>query len=87
MKYKQFQKEDQRELHIAYWQLTTQLSFYEQQELSEHHKTWFHHILCNNHRGALYTGGLARLFGVWDFCWEKIFWGSSKILIWTIVRG
>ena len=29
-------------------------------------------------------GGLARLFGVWDFGWEKIF---SKILIWTIVRG
>ena len=29
-------------------------------------------------------GGLARLCGVWDFGWEKIF---SKILIWTIVRG
>ena len=33
------------------------------------------------------TGGLARYFRVWDFGWEKIFWGSSKILIWTIVRG
>ena len=28
--------------------------------------------------------GLAQLFGVCDFGWEKIF---SKILIWTIVRG
>ena len=31
-------------------------------------------------------GGLAQFFGV-DFGWEKIFWGSSTILIWTIVRG
>ena len=23
---------------------------------------------------------------VWDFGWENIFWGSSTILIWTIVR-
>ena len=74
MEYKQFQKEERRELRIAYWQLTTQLSFYKQQEFSEHHKLGFHHILCNNPRGALYMGGgVARLFGVWDFCWEKIF--------------
>ena len=31
-------------------------------------------------------GVLAREFGVWDFGWEKIFWGSSKIVMWTIVR-
>ena len=26
---------------------------------------------------------------VWSlrFCWDKIFWDSSKILIWTIVMG
>ena len=51
-------------------------------------KLGFHHILCNNPEGGtLYEGvggGLARLLGVWDFGWEKIF---SKILIWTIVRG
>ena len=40
VEYEQFQKEERRELHIAYWQLTTQLSFHEQQEFSEH-KTWF----------------------------------------------
>ena len=33
-----------------------------------------HSIIKNTRR-------LARLFGVWDFGWEKIFWGSSKILI------
>ena len=32
-------------------------------------------------------GGLAQEFGAWDFGWEKTFWGTSKILIWTIVRG
>ena len=59
MEYKQFQKEERRELRIAYWQLTTQLSFYKQQEFSEHHKLGFHHILCNNPRGGgtLYGGG------------------------------
>ena len=32
-------------------------------------------------------GGLTQKLGVWDFGWEKIFWGSSNMLIWTIVRG
>ena len=31
-------------------------------------------------------GGAGLIVGVWDFGWEKIFWGSSKILIFTTVR-
>ena len=31
--------------------------------------------------------GMAQQFRVWDFGWEKIFWGSSRKLIWTEVRG
>ena len=33
-----FKKEERRELHIAYWQPTSQLSFHGQQEF---HQTWF----------------------------------------------
>ena len=32
-------------------------------------------------------GGVTQKLGVCDFGWEKIFWGASNILIWTIVRG
>ena len=31
--------------------------------------------------------GSGSIVGGWDSGWEKIFWGPSKILIWTIVRG
>ena len=31
------------------------------------------------------TGLAGLIVWVWDFCREKIFWGSSEILVWTIV--
>ena len=43
--------------------------------------------LCSPGGHSIVIGGLVRYFGVWDFGWEKIFWSSSKILIWTLVRG
>ena len=35
----------------------------------------------------LWLDSAGSIVWVWDFAWENIFWGSSKILIWTIVKG
>ena len=81
VEYKQFQK--RRTKGVTHCILATDKStiFTGNKNFIKH---GFHHILCSNPRGALYTGGWLNLFGVWDFGWEKIF---SKVLIWTTVKG